>query len=109
MDLIVNTLVQFLTYVTNLGNVLMMPLVLTLLSLAFGMKLIDAIRNSVKVGIGFMGFALVSSMVVSIVGPGVNLMVERHDLGRAGARKSVAHCHDRRRYSPHFGSARPRF
>ena len=59
----------------------MMPLVLTLLSLAFGMKLVDAIRNSVKVGIGFMGFSLVNTMVVSIVGPAVNLMVEQHDMG----------------------------
>ena len=78
---VINATMNFLTYISGLGNVLMMPLVLTLLSLAFGMKFVDAIRNSVKVGIGFIGFSLVSNMVVSIIGPAVNLMVENHDMG----------------------------
>ena len=78
---VINATMNFLTYISGLGNVLMMPLALTLLSLAFGMKLVDAIRSSVKVGIGFIGFSLVNSMVVSIVGPAVNLMVEQHDMG----------------------------
>ncbi|MDP2964736.1 MAG: PTS transporter subunit IIC [Pelolinea sp.] len=81
MNSIVAAIMNFLTYITGLGNVLMMPLVLTLLSLAFGMKFVDAIRNSVKVGIGFIGFSLVNSMVVSVIGPAVNLMVEHHDMG----------------------------
>ncbi len=81
MNSVIDAIMNFLTYITNLGNVLMMPLVLTLLSLAFGMKFVDAIRNSVKVGIGFLGFSLVNSMVISIVGPAVNQMVERHDMG----------------------------
>jgi galactitol PTS system EIIC component len=81
MSTIINAAMNFLTYISGLGNVLMMPLVLTLLSLAFGMKFADAIRNSVKVGIGFIGFSLVNTMVVSIVGPAVSLMVEHHDMG----------------------------
>jgi PTS system galactitol-specific IIC component len=81
LNTVINATMNFLTYISGLGNVLMMPLVLTLLSLAFGMKFVDAIRNSVKVGIGFIGFSLVSSMVVSIIGPAVNLMVEKHDMG----------------------------
>lgn len=81
MSSVIAAIMNLLTYITGMGNVLMMPLVLTLLSLAFGMKFVHAIRNSVKVGIGFIGFSLVSSMVVSIVGPAVNLMVEQHDMG----------------------------
>ena len=81
MSLVTTAIMNFLSYISGLGNVLMMPLVLTLLSLAFGMKLVDAIRNSVKVGIGFIGFSLVNNMVVSIVGPAVNLMVGQHDMG----------------------------
>jgi galactitol PTS system EIIC component len=81
MSIVINAAMDFLTYISGLGNVLMMPLVLTLLSLAFGMKLVDAIRNSVKVGIGFIGFSLVNTMVVSIIGPAVSLMVEHHNMG----------------------------
>ena len=81
MSLITTAIMNFLSYISGLGNVLMMPLVLTLLSLAFGMKLVDAIRNSVKVGIGFIGFSLVNNMVVSIVGPAVNMMVGQYNMG----------------------------
>lgn len=81
MNSVVEATTNFLSYLMGLGNVLMMPLVLTLISLVFGMKLADALRNSVKVGIGFMGFSMVSEMVVRIVGPAVNLMVKNHDVG----------------------------
>ena len=81
MNSVIEATTNFLSYLMGLGNVLMMPLVLTLISLVFGMKLVDALRNSVKVGIGFMGFSMVSEMVVRIVGPAVNLMVKNHDVG----------------------------
>lgn len=58
----------------------MMPLVLTALSILLGMKVVDAVRNAAKVGIGFIGFSLVNSMVVSVVGPAISQMVENHQM-----------------------------
>ena len=80
INVIIDPIVNFLNYFTSLGNILMMPLVLTLLSIILGMKVIDAIRNSVKVGLGFMGFSLINNIVIGIVGPAISLMVEHNNL-----------------------------
>ncbi len=77
---IIDAVVNFLNYFTDLGNVLMMPLVLTALSIILGMNVVDAIRNSVKVGLGFLGFSMVNSIVISVVGPAISLMVEHHNM-----------------------------
>lgn len=81
INAMITAIIDFLNYLSGLGNVLMMPLVLTLLSVILGMNLVDAIRNAVKVGIGFIGFSLVNNMVVSIVGPAIAMMVENHEMG----------------------------
>jgi PTS system galactitol-specific IIC component len=80
INTIIDPIVSFLNYFTNLGNVLMMPLVLTLLSIILGMNVIDAVRNSVKVGLGFMGFTLINNIVIGIVGPAISLMIEHNNM-----------------------------
>jgi len=80
INTIIESIVSFLNYFTNLGNVLMMPLVLTVLSIILGMNVIDALRNSVKVGLGFMGFSMINSIVIGIVGPAISLMVEHNNM-----------------------------
>lgn len=77
---ILTTIIDFLNYLSGLGNVLMMPLVLTVLSIILGMNVIDAIRNSVKVGLGFMGFSMINTIVISIVGPAISMMVEHNQM-----------------------------
>ena len=80
INAMIDSIVKFLDYFTNLGNVLMMPLVLSFLSILLGMNVLNAIRNSVKVGLGFMGFSMINSIVIGIVGPAITLMVKNHDL-----------------------------
>jgi len=76
MQLIVDSIIEFMTYLASLGNFLMMPLVFTVLCLILGMNVLDAVRNSVKIGIGFIGFTLVNDLVVRTIGPAVASMAE---------------------------------
>jgi len=80
MEQVINSIVDVMSYISGLGNVLMMPLVFTLLCLAFGMHIVDALRHSVRVGIGFLGFSLVNNMVIGTLGPAVTQMVENRGM-----------------------------
>jgi galactitol PTS system EIIC component len=80
MDQTISYIVDIMTYISSLGNVLMMPLVFTGLCLVFGMNLIDAVRHSVKVGIGFIGFNMVNAMVISKIGPAVTSMAQQRGM-----------------------------
>lgn len=80
MGQVIESIVDVMSYISGLGNVLMMPLVFTLLCLAFGMHILDALRHSARVGIGFLGFTMVNNMVIETLGPAVTQMVENRGM-----------------------------
>jgi len=80
MDQLITSTIDIMTYISGLGNVLMMPLVFTAMCLLLGMNVIDAVRHSVKIGIGFIGFSMVNEMVINTIGPAVTVMAEQHGM-----------------------------
>ncbi|MCR4432213.1 MAG: PTS galactitol transporter subunit IIC [Tepidanaerobacteraceae bacterium] len=66
------TIVKYIT--DSLGPMVVMPLFLVLLGLAFRMPLLKALRAGLLVGIGFKGISLVTGLLMTSVSPAINAM-----------------------------------
>ncbi len=68
---------EIVQYILSLGPVLMMPLVLLILALAFRQPVGKSIRSAVIVGVAFIGINAVLGAVFGVLGPAVSAFVER--------------------------------
>lgn len=62
------------------GPYVMLPIIITIIGLVFGMKLSNAFKSGITVAIGFVGIKLVVDMLASNVGPASKAMVENFGL-----------------------------
>lgn len=62
------------------GPYVLLPLIITIVGLAFKMKLSKAFRSGLTVGIGFVGIKLVIDMLAANIGPASKAMVENFGL-----------------------------
>ncbi|MGN8913021.1 PTS galactitol transporter subunit IIC [Anaerofustis butyriciformans] len=73
-----DTLLVVVKYVTDsLGTMVVMPLFLILLGLAFRMKLSKALRSGLLVGIGFQGINLIITLLSNAVSPAATALAEK--------------------------------
>lgn len=68
------------SYIIGLGAAVMMPVIFTVLGLCIGIKLGDALKAGLKVGVGFVGLSIVTALLTSALGPALNSVVEIYDL-----------------------------
>ncbi len=68
------------SYIIGLGAAVMMPIIFTVLGLCIGIKLSDALKAGLKVGVGFVGLSIVTALLTSALGPALNKVVEIYDL-----------------------------
>lgn len=62
--------------ILDAGAVVMLPIIITIIGLIFGVKLAKAFRSGLIIGIGFAGINLVINLMKSNIGPAAKAMVE---------------------------------
>ncbi len=73
-----DTLLTIVKYITDsLGAMVVMPLFLIILGLAFRMKLSKALRSGLLVGIGFQGINLIIGLLSNAVSPAATALAEK--------------------------------
>ncbi len=60
---------QVFSYIIGLGAAVMMPVIFTILGVCIGIKLGDALKSGLKVGVGFIGLSIVTALLTSALGP----------------------------------------
>ncbi|MDE6453114.1 MAG: PTS sugar transporter subunit IIC [Muribaculaceae bacterium] len=71
---------QVFSYIIGLGAAVMMPVIFTILGVCIGIRLGDALKSGLKVGVGFIGLSIVTALLTSALGPALNKVVEIYDL-----------------------------
>ncbi len=67
-------------YIIGLGAAVMMPVIFTILGVCIGIKLGDALKAGLKVGVGFVGLSIVTALLTSALGPALESVVRIYDL-----------------------------
>ena len=68
------------SYIIGLGAAVMMPVIFTVLGLCIGIRLGDALKSGLKVGVGFIGLSIVTALLTSALGPALNTVVDIYNL-----------------------------
>ncbi|MDE7437595.1 MAG: PTS sugar transporter subunit IIC [Muribaculaceae bacterium] len=71
---------QVFSYIIGLGAAVMMPVIFTILGVCIGIKLGDALKSGLKVGVGFIGLSIVTALLTSALGPALNEVVDIYHL-----------------------------
>lgn len=64
-------------FIINCGPTVMLPIIITIVGLIFGLKLTQYFKSGLTLGIGFAGIKLVLDFMTTNVGPVAKAMVER--------------------------------
>lgn len=59
-------------YIIGLGAAVMMPIIFTILGLCIGIRLGDALKSGLKVGVGFVGLSIVTALLTTTLGPALD-------------------------------------
>ena len=76
MDAFLNGFMTVFNAIMNAGVYVMLPIIITLLSLLFGLKLSKAFKAGVTIAIGFAGINLVVQLMKDQLGPAAKAMVD---------------------------------
>lgn len=71
---------QVFTYISGLGNYVLIPIMITLIGLVVGLKPLRALKSGITVGIGLIGLDLVLGLIWNNIGPVATLLVEMFGL-----------------------------
>lgn len=71
---------QFFGYIVGLGAAVMMPIIFSVLGVAIGIKIGQAVKNGLLIGVGFVGLSIITALLTSSLGPALNRVVEIYDL-----------------------------
>lgn len=71
---------DIMRYILDLGPTVMLPIVIMLFSLLLGMKLGEAFKSGIHIGIGFVGIGLVIGLMLDSIGPAAKAMAEQFDI-----------------------------
>ncbi|NLE27590.1 MAG: PTS galactitol transporter subunit IIC, partial [Clostridiaceae bacterium] len=69
------------SYFLSFKVFVMLPVIILILALVFGIKLKTAIKSALTLGIGFIGIFTIFDFYVGIITPAVNALVARTGLG----------------------------
>ena len=75
-----DAIISFFQYIQSLGVSVMMPIIICILALCFRVKLGDAIRAGLTVGVAFIGLNLVIGIFGNNLGPTVQHIAELYGL-----------------------------
>ncbi|XJS11144.1 PTS transporter subunit IIC [Aerococcaceae bacterium WGS1372] len=71
-----DTLINIVQTITSMGASAILPIIITLLGLVFRMKLGNAIKSGLMVGVGFIGLSLVVQLLESTLEPAITYYSE---------------------------------
>ncbi|MGV3311257.1 PTS galactitol transporter subunit IIC [Streptococcus suis] len=71
---------QFLQYIIDLGAAVMLPLVIFVIAVAFGVKVGKAFFSAISIGIGFIGIGIIVDFMNAQIGPAAQAMAENFGL-----------------------------
>lgn len=71
---------QIMQYILDLGPAVMLLIVIIIFSLLLRMKVGDAFKAGIHIGIGFVGIGLVIGLLINSVGPAAQAMAEHFDI-----------------------------
>ena len=75
-----NGVVAVFSYISGLGNTVMMPIIITVMGCLLGAGFGKSLRGGLTVGVGFIGLNLVTGLLGSNLGPAVQAMVGKYGL-----------------------------
>jgi PTS system galactitol-specific IIC component len=67
-------------YITTLGSIVVLPIIIFLLGLVFGDRPTRALRSGLTVGVGFVGLGIVITLLISNLGPATDALIRRTGL-----------------------------
>lgn len=73
-------LLKIFDYISDLGAVVMMPIIIAIIGLLLRLSFSKALKAGVTVGIGFIGLNLVLTLIWDKIGPVTEILVKRFDL-----------------------------
>lgn len=74
---IANSFMAGFQFIINCGPTVMLPIIITIVGLIFGLKISAAFKSGLTLGIGFAGIKLVLDFMTTNIGPAAKAMVER--------------------------------
>jgi PTS system galactitol-specific IIC component len=74
------SITSFVSYFLSFKSYVVLPVIIFILALIFRMKILDAIKSSLLIGIGFIGIFMCFNYFVSIVNPVVQALITRSGL-----------------------------
>jgi len=72
---------EIMRYILDLGPTVMLPIVIIIFSVGLGMKIGDALKSGLHIGIGFVGIGLVIGLMLDSIGPAAKAMAEHFQIG----------------------------
>ncbi|MEC5341344.1 PTS galactitol transporter subunit IIC [Brenneria populi] len=72
---------DIMRYILDLGPTVMLPIVIIIFSVCLGMKVGDAFKSGLHIGIGFVGIGLVIGLMLDSIGPAAKAMAENFQIG----------------------------
>lgn len=68
---------EFFNYILNAGAAVMLPIIITIIGMVFGLKPTKAFKSGLTLAIGFVGIKLIISFMSTNLGPAAQEMVKR--------------------------------
>lgn len=75
-----NGLLNAIQYVIDMGASVMLPIVITIISVCIGIKVGKAVQSGLMIGVGFVGLSLLINMMSDQLGPAAEAMSKRFGL-----------------------------
>ena len=72
---------EVMRFILDLGPTVMLPFVIILFSVCLGMKVGDAFKSGLLIGIGFVGIGLVIGLMLDSIGPAAKAMAANFEIG----------------------------
>lgn len=77
MSTFLNGAASVINYVIDMGASVMLPIVISILSIIIGVKVGKAIRSGLMIGVGFVGMGVIVDMMNNNMGPAAKAMADR--------------------------------
>ena len=77
MSAFLNGAASVINYVIDMGASVMLPIVISILSIIIGVKVGKAIRSGLMIGVGFVGMGVIVDMMNNNMGPAAKAMADR--------------------------------
>ena len=103
MSTFLNGAASVINYVIDMGASVMLPIVISILSIIIGVKVGKAIRSGLMIGVGFVGMGVIVDMMNNNMGPAAKAMAGIGQISHRGtnepADQRYSHCGIRHDFS----------